>query len=145
MSARNQTLRRGFDDDTCGVLVRATLAAYLPPDRSWRNRQFNAVEHGFSKVFFVRHFMGGDPAAAARMGVKITAGDRALFLLVAAIVTSRMAAYGLALKIPGLRTLADRDLVRQLRSHLARYGHAEFTTDAAQYRPTRPSAQPVAA
>ncbi|HQR91098.1 MAG TPA: oxygenase MpaB family protein, partial [Caulobacter sp.] len=145
MSARNQTLRRGFDDDTCGVLVRATLAAYLPPDRSWRNRLFDTVERGFAKVFFVRHFMGGDPAAAGRMGVKITAGDRALFLLVAVIVTSRMAAYGLALKIPGLRTLADRDLVRQLRGHLARYGHAEFTTDAAQYRPTRPSAEPVAA
>ncbi|OYX91030.1 MAG: hypothetical protein B7Y78_12975, partial [Caulobacter sp. 35-67-4] len=91
MSARNQTLRRGFDDDTCGVLVRATLAAYLPPDRSWRNRLFDTVERGFAKVFFVRHFMGGDPAAAGRMGVKITAGDRALFLLVAVIVTSRMA------------------------------------------------------
>lgn len=136
MTARNQTLRKGFDDETCGALVRATLAAYLPPDRSWRNRLFDTVERGFAKVFFLRQFMGGDVAAAARMGVTITAADRALFGLVAAIVTSRMLAYGLALKVPGLRDLADRDLVAQLRRHLARYGHAEFTTDAAQYRPT---------
>jgi hypothetical protein len=145
MSARNQTLRRGFDDETCGALVRATLAAYLPPDRSWRNRVFDTVERGFAKALFVRHFMGGDREAATRMGVRVTAGDRALFVLVAAIVTSRMLAYGLALKVPGLREIADRDLVRQLRRHLVRYGHAEYTTDAAQYRPTTAKAEPVAA
>lgn len=145
MTARNQTLRRGFDDETCGALVRATLAAYLPPDRSWRNRLFDTVERGFAKAFFLRHFLGGDVKAAARMGVRITAADRALFLVVAAIVSSRMAAYGLALKIPGLRDLADRDLVRQLRRNLMRYGHAEFTTDAAQYRPTPGVAAPATA
>lgn len=136
MTARNQTLRRGFDDETCGALVRATLSAYLPPDRGWRNRLFNSVERGFAKVFFLRQFLGGDRAAAARMGVEITPADGILFLLVALVVTSQMAVYGLALKIPGLRSLADRRLVRQLRRHLVRYGHAEFTTDAAQYRPT---------
>lgn len=143
MTARNQTLRRGFDDETCGALVRATLSAYLPPDRSWRNRLFNSVERGFAKVFFLRQFLGGDRAAAARMGVEITSADRILFLLVALVVTSQMAVYGLALKVPGLRSLADRYLVRQLRRHLVRYGHAEFTTDAAQYRPT--AARPAAA
>jgi len=143
MTARNQTLRRGFDDETCGALVRATLSAYLPPDRSWRNRLFNSVERGFAKVFFLRQFLGGDRAAAARMGVEITSADRVLFLLVALVVTSQMAVYGLALKIPRLRSLTDGHLVRQLRRHLVRYGHAEFTTDAAQYRPT--AAQPAAA
>ena len=138
MTARNQTLRKGFDDETCGALVRATLAAYLPPDRSWPNRLFDTVERGFAKVFFLRQFLGGDLQAATRMGVSVTLADRVLFGLVAAMVVSRMAAYGLALKIPGLRDLADRDLVAQLRRHLVRYGHAEFTTDAAQYRPTRP-------
>lgn len=136
MTARNQTLRKGFDDATCGALVRATLAAYLPPDRSWRNRLFDTVERGFAKVFFLRQFMGGDVDAAARMGVRITTADRLLFGLVALIVTSRMAAYSLALTIPGLRDLADASLVAQLRRHLVRYGHAEFTTDAARYRPT---------
>jgi hypothetical protein len=38
MTARNSTLRQGFDDETCGALIRATLAAYLPPDRSPANR-----------------------------------------------------------------------------------------------------------
>ena len=31
MTARNTMLRAGFDDATCGALIRATLAAYLPP------------------------------------------------------------------------------------------------------------------
>ncbi|HWU15556.1 MAG TPA: oxygenase MpaB family protein, partial [Caulobacter sp.] len=38
MTARDSTLRQGFDDQTCGALIRATLAAYLPPDRSLANR-----------------------------------------------------------------------------------------------------------
>ena len=36
--ARAATLRKGFDDDTCGELVRATMGAYLRPDRSLPNR-----------------------------------------------------------------------------------------------------------
>ena len=36
MTARNTTLREGFDDETCGTLIRATLAAYLPPDGASR-------------------------------------------------------------------------------------------------------------
>ena len=39
MTARNTTLREGFDDETCGTLIRATLAAYLPPDRSLANQR----------------------------------------------------------------------------------------------------------
>jgi hypothetical protein len=71
MTARNSTLRQGFDDETCGALIRATLAAYLPPDRSPANRLHDRVERRFAKVFFLRHFMNGDRAAAARMGVEV--------------------------------------------------------------------------
>ena len=58
--ARAATLRTGFDDDTCGVLVRATMAAYLRPDRSLPNRVGELIERSFSTAFFVRAFLNGD-------------------------------------------------------------------------------------
>jgi len=48
MTARNTTLRQGFDDETCGTLIRATLAAYLPPDRSLARRIHDQLERRFS-------------------------------------------------------------------------------------------------
>ena len=139
MTARNSTLRQGFDDETCGALIRATLAAYLPPDRSPANRLHDRIERRFAKVFFLRHFMNGDRAAAARMGVQVGPGDRLVFAAVALGVVARMAAFSAAEKIPGLRRLANAALVQRVRALLARYGHAEFTTDAARYRPAAPA------
>ncbi|SFK02451.1 oxygenase MpaB family protein [Caulobacter sp. UNC279MFTsu5.1] len=135
MTARDSTLRRGFDDETCGALIRATLAAYLPPDRSPANRLHDHVERRFAKVFFVRHFLNGDRAAAARMGVEVAPVDRLVFAAVALDVTARMAAFQMAGKVPGLRGLADAVLERRVHRLLARYGHAEYVTDAARYRP----------
>jgi hypothetical protein len=93
------------------------------------------VERGFAKVFFLRNFLNGDRAAAARMGVEIGPRDFMLFGVVALLVTSRLAAYRLARNMPGVAGLADRRLVARLKKQLARYGHAEFTSDADQYRP----------
>jgi hypothetical protein len=135
MNARSLTLRRGFDDETCGTLVRATLAAYLPPDQSLGNRVHNGLERGFAKLFFVRQFLAGDARKAAAMGVKITAGDRAAFAAVALLVVTRVMTYRLALAIPGVKGLAEAALVRRVRRLLTRYGHAEFTSNAEQYRP----------
>lgn len=144
MNARSGTLRAGFDDATCGELVRATLNAYLPPDESPENRLFDRVERRFSKVFFLRNFLNGDQAAARRMGVEIGPRDFMMFGVVALMVTSKLLAYRLARNIPGVADLADRRLVAKLRKQLARYGHAEFTSDAEKYRPTG-GAKPVAA
>lgn len=44
MTARNSTLRQGFDDETCGSLIRATLSAYLPASRSPAARLHNVIE-----------------------------------------------------------------------------------------------------
>jgi hypothetical protein len=140
MTARNSTLRQGFDDETCGALIRATLAAYLPPDRSPANRLHDRIERRFAKVFFLRHFMNGDRAAAARMGVEVGPADWLVFAAVALGVTTRMAAFGLAGKVPGLRDLTDAVLARRVRRLLARYGHAEYVTDAARYRPAQAAA-----
>ncbi|ADG11808.1 DUF2236 domain-containing protein [Caulobacter segnis] len=144
MNARSATLRAGFDDATCGELVRATLSAYLPPDERPENRLFDQVERGFSKVFFLRNFMNGDVAAARRMGVEIGPRDFMLFGLVALLVTSQLTAYRLARRVPGLSEIADARLVGRLKRQLKRYGHAEFTSDAEKYRPTT-GAKPAAA
>lgn len=135
MNARSGTLRAGFDDATCGELVRATLNAYLPPDESPENRLFDKVERRFSKVFFLRNFMNGDVAAAKRMGVEIGPRDFMMFGVVALMVTSQLLAYRLARNVPGVSDLADARLVDKLKRQLARYGHAEFTSDAETYRP----------
>ena len=136
MTARNSTLRAGFDDATCGALIRATLAAYLPPDRSLRNRLFDAVERRFARGFFLKHFLEGDAARAAAMGVRVGTGDRLMFGIVALWIAVRMLAFDLGRRIPGLRAPLEVLLVRKLRRLLARYGHAEFASDAAGYRPT---------
>ena len=51
------------------------------------------------------------------------------------LIASRMTAYAIAARVPLLRDAADRSLVRKLTRQLARYGHAEFTTNADAYRP----------
>lgn len=135
MNARSATLRAGFDDATCGELVRATLNAYLPPDERPENKLFDHVERGFAKVFFLRNFLNGDRAAAKRMGVEIGPRDFMLFGVVALVVTSRLMAYRLARNVPGVSDLADAVLVARLKRQLKRYGHAEFTSDAEKYRP----------
>lgn len=142
MNARSGTLRSGYDDSTCGELLRATMAADLRPDDSRGARVHEIFELAFAKLFFVKSFMGGDKAKAASIGVKLTSGDVALAAVAGLFIYARMRLYALAAYIPGVRGIADRRLVAKLKAQLVSYGHAEFTTDAAQYRP---SAAPVPA
>ena len=142
MNARSGTLRSGYDDGTCGELLRATMAADLRPDDSLPARLHETFERAFAKLFFVKSFMGGDKAKAASIGVNLTAGDVALAAIAGLFIYARIRLYALAAHVPGLRAVADRRLIAKLRAQLASYGHAEFTTDAAHYRP---SATPVPA
>jgi len=136
MNARSGTLRSGYDDDTCGVLLRATMAADLRPNESRRARIHEIFELAFAKLFFVKSFMGGDKAKAASIGVKLTSSDVGLAAIAGLFIYARMRLYALAAYIPGVRGIADRRLVAKLKAQLVSYGHAEFTTDAAQYRPS---------
>ena len=79
--------------------------------------------------------MSGDAARAARIGVKLTAFDKAASVAVTLLIASRLGAYGLARRIPGLRIIAERALISKVTRLLRRYGHAEFTSDPAAYRP----------
>lgn len=140
MNARNGTLRSGFDDATCGALIRATMKAYLPNTKSIGNRMFNAIEKRFARVVFLKFFLNGNKKAAEDMGVHVSGLDFATALFIMPLMSIQTAWYKMLWRIPALKTMADKRLTRRVRKLLDRYGHAEFTTDAEAYRPKRPQA-----
>jgi hypothetical protein len=77
----------------------------------------------------------GDKHKAAEVGVTLGICDYFGAVAAARWIAVRMSAYSLAERIPGLRAAADRALVRKLTKQRARYGHAQFTTNADKYRP----------
>ncbi|HPF23111.1 MAG: oxygenase MpaB family protein [Hyphomonas sp.] len=137
MNARSASIRSGFDDETCGALVRATLTAYLPPDKSIGNQLINAIERRLARLVLVQHFLGGNAQMARDIGVPVQPLDYVVAGVMFPLIAVRMAIYSAALSVPGLRGLVDRHLVAKIRRLLKRYGHAEFTTDAEAYRPAK--------
>lgn len=128
------TLRDGYDDATCGALVRATMAAYFPSDRSLKSRVFNALERIFARVYFNRAFLRGDKTGKAKlMGVELRPYDLPVFIALGLFVFGREKLYSLALAVPALRDAVDRRLIAKIDRLLVEYGHAEYTTDAAKY------------
>ena len=144
MNARAALLRDGFDDTTCGELVRATMSAYLRADDTPFDRVADAVERSYSKAFFIRVFRGGDRKAARAMGVSFGVGDVVRIGVTAPFVFGRMAAVTAASRIPVLRDITDSYAIRVLRRRLASYGKPEFTTDAESYTPVSRPARAVA-
>jgi hypothetical protein len=139
MLTRAATLRAGFEDATCGALVRATMAADLSQDPSALGRLEARMERSFAKLFFVRNFVDGDRGAAARVGIDLTLVDYAWAAAAGLWITSHMQAYSLADRIPIVRDLADERVVQKLRKLLAGYGHAEYATHSERYRPPQPA------
>jgi hypothetical protein len=131
---RHATLRKGFDE-ACRALVSATMAADLNSGHSLASRTHAWLERGFAKVYFINNFMRGDKRAAAKVGVRLGVADYIGAVAAGVLIASRMTAYAIAARMPLLRDAADRSLVRKLTRQLARYGHAEFTTNADAYRP----------
>jgi hypothetical protein len=135
MMVYSGTLRDGYDDDTCGELVRSTMAAYMPKEKDVFSRIFNQAEKSFSKVLFTRVFLGrSEQHKAERMGMRPSMKDYALFSLVNAWIWPQFNAHMLAQRLPVLDRLADRRLVKKLNALLVEYGHAEYVTDINQYR-----------
>jgi hypothetical protein len=134
MLTRFATLRKGFDE-TCRALVAATMTADLAPDHSLSSRMNAWMERGFSKLFFVTKSMRGDKHAAAGIGVRLGICDYLGAAAAAVLIASTTTTHPIAANIPVIRAVADRALVRKLTQQLARYGHAEFRTDAHAYRP----------
>ncbi|CAN5557665.1 oxygenase MpaB family protein [soil metagenome] len=138
--ARAATLRKGFDDATCGELVRATLGAYLRPDRSLRNRVAESFERSFSTAFFIKAFLEGDSERAAEMGVHLSSVDKVRVAVAAPFVLGRAKAVQLLDGVAPLRPVVDTYVTWVLRQRLRSYGTAEFRTDADTYRRTAPPA-----
>lgn len=135
MTVYSGTLRDGYDDETCGALVRATMSAYFPQSRRLSARLYDRLERSFARAFFNRSFLSGDTTGkAALMGVSLRPLDRVVFVVMGALIFGRSLVYKQALRVPGLRELADRRLIAKLDRLLIEYGHAEYTTDATKYR-----------
>ncbi len=132
---RSATLRYEYDDPICGGLLRATMDAELDKDSSLQGRVFRRLERSFSRVFFAKAFLKGDFAAAEKVGVAISETDKLLHAATMLLIIQQMTAYRVASRLPIVRELADRHLIARLERQLASYGHAKFTTNAAEYRP----------
>jgi hypothetical protein len=132
---RSATLRYEYDDAICGGLLRATMEAELSQDRSIPGRVFRRLERSFSRMFFVQTFLKGDEGRAAEVGVPVGPKDKALYAATMAAIIGATMGHRVASHVPLLNELADRALVGRLRRQLADYGHAEFTSDGAGYKP----------
>ena len=134
MMARTVSLREEFEDATCGELVRGTMNARLSNDRSLRGRAHEWMERGFSKYFLIRNFCNGKASRAAEIGVSYQLEDRLATAVAIVVVAATASYYRLGMNVPGLRTLLDRQLVNKLARLLDSYGHADYITDASQYK-----------
>jgi hypothetical protein len=138
----SSTLRDGYDDQTNGELVRATMAAYLPADHSLGSRVRDVVERSVSKVFFKTAFSVPDDKAR-QMGVVPGRLDYAIFTAFQAYAVPTVVAHTLFERLPVIDGVADHFLVERINRLLVDYGHAEYTTDPAKYRANPRRAAPV--
>ncbi len=136
MHARAALLRDGFDDATCGELVRATMGSYLRADDTPLDRLADEVEKSWSKAFFIRTFLKGDRKAGKEMGVPFGVGDAVRIAATAPLVIGRFAAATAASHIPVVRDIVDHYTIGVLKRHLRNYGKPEYTSDATKYQPT---------
>lgn len=127
------TLRDGYDDTTNGELVRATMKAYLPTDRSLKSQSLNLIERSISKVFFKQVFRVSDEKAR-QMGVVPSPLDYGVFAAFQAYLSPVLASHMIFERLPIIDQIADHFLVERLNQLLVNYGHAEYTSDPAKYR-----------
>lgn len=140
MAARQMSLRKAYDDATCGELLRATMSAKLTTKDGFMSRLFERYEKIFAKLFFAKNLLNGDYEKAQEYGVTISIADRLRALVIIVIILAQMKFAALMSKIPALAKRADNAPIKRIEIRLAEYGHAEFVTDAAQYRAKHKSA-----
>ncbi|MBY8862813.1 oxygenase MpaB family protein [Nocardia sp. CA2R105] len=133
--ARAALLRDGFDDATCGGLIRSTMAAYLRAGGTRFDRIADSVEKSYSTAGFVLAFCHGNRHVARRMGVSIGVLDLVRIALTAPFIIGRVLAVTGANRIPMLRPAVDRYLTRLVKRRLAAYGNPEFVSDSKTYTP----------
>ena len=134
MTARTLSLRETYDDETCGELVRGTMDAELFTDPSLTGRFHRWMERGFSKYFLIQNFCEGKVARAEAMGVHYRFNDKVATTCALATIVGSSNLCSLGMRIPGLAKVLDRSLTRKLGRLLETYGHADFITDASEYK-----------
>lgn len=131
--ARHVSLREGYDDETCGALVRGTMEANLFDTSSITGRAHSWLENGFSKFVLIKSFLGGDAERAASIGITFSRGEKFAAGAAAATIALKTAFYRLGLRLPVVSGRVDARLNRRLAELLDMYGHADFVTDADLY------------
>lgn len=133
LTARHVSLREGYDDETCGALVRGTMDAELFDTSSISGRVHSWLENGFSRFVLIKSFLGGDAERAASIGITFDASDKAAAAAAIAVVTGTSMFYRVGLRLPVVSGGVDRRLNARLAHLLDTYGHADFVTDPDRY------------
>jgi hypothetical protein len=134
-NARALTLRRGFNDATCGELLRATMAAELGDTSTAAGVMRERFEKSFAKVYFMQNFCGNSTAKARSYGIHISPIDVARATAVGVKVMGDMRGHELAARLPLVGRLAQARVTSKLERYLDTLGHAQFTSDGEEYRP----------
>ncbi len=132
--ARHVTLREGYDDETCGALVRGTMDADLFDRSSLTGRMHTWLEDGLSRFVLIKSFMSGDEERAESIGISFGAKDKVAATAALAVVTVKAMFYSVGLRMPVVSRYVDNRLNARLARLLDMYGHADFVTDAERYK-----------
>ena len=133
LTARHVSLREGYDDETCGTLVRGTMAVDLFDTSTIGGKVHAWLEDGFSRFVLIRQFMGGDTDRSDEMGIEFGLDKQIAAGLAAAVVGSSILGYRLGLRLPLVSSHVDAHLNKRLAKLLDSYGHADFVTDADEW------------
>ena len=134
LMARHVSLREGYDDETCGALVRGTMAADLFDRSTVKGRVHSWLENGFSRFVLIKSFLNGDTERAASIGISFGPAEKVAAMAAALVVAGGAASYRIGLRLPFVSERIDARLNARLARLLDTYGHADFVTDAEKYR-----------
>jgi hypothetical protein len=134
LMARHVSLREGYDDETCGALVRGTMEADLFDTSTIRGRVHAWLENGFSKFVLIKSFLGGDTERAASIGITFGRREKVAAGVAAGSLALKTAFYRVGLRLPVVSGRVDARLNRRIVALLDMYGHADFVTDADRYK-----------
>ncbi len=136
METRQATLRKGWDEDTCGSLVKATMEADLfQPTTLW-GKMKKRMEQSFAKFFFVKVFCNGRYDRAEGYGVTVTNMDRLLSVATGLLIFTSTKLFDVGASFAPTRKFTNKVLVRKLERLLESYGGADFVSNSENYKST---------
>jgi hypothetical protein len=134
LTARHVSLREAYDDETCGALVRGTMAAELFDTSTMSGRARAWLENGFSRFVLIKSFLNGDTERADSIGITFGRNEKAAAAVSVVVLTGKSVFYRVGLRLPVVGERIDQHLNARLARLLDMYGHADFVTDADHYK-----------